>query len=138
MKFKVPRYIDRKPTILGPATLAQLLYLAGAVAIIFALNFMMDGPLFYILAIFLAAAGLSLAFVKIKGDDLPEYIRKFILFSFSSRQYIWTKKEGSFKQQTPTFKRKIPDKKEEEKKDDEQQLTKKSRLQSISRRIEAS
>jgi hypothetical protein len=93
MRYKVPRHIDYKAKIVGPATFSQLLYIgvAGFIALVF--YFLMgDSPFFMPFAILLGGGGVALAFVQIAGQPLPEYIKKMIIFSTSSREYVWEKK----------------------------------------------
>jgi hypothetical protein len=93
MQYKVPRHVDYKAKIVGPATFSQLLYIGAAGIVILFIYFLIgDSPFFVPVAVILGGGGVSLAFLQVAGQPLPEYIRKMILFSTSSREYIWEKK----------------------------------------------
>ena len=93
MRYKVPRHVDYKAKIVGPATFSQLLYVGAAGLVVLFLYFIMgDSPFFMPLAIILGAGGVALAFVQVAGQPMPEYVRKMIIFKTSSREYIWEKK----------------------------------------------
>ncbi len=93
MRYKVPRHVDYKAKIVGPATFSQLLYIGAAGIVVLFLYFLMgESPFFVPLAIVLGVGGASLAFLQIAGQPLPEYIKKMIIFNLSSREYIWEKK----------------------------------------------
>jgi hypothetical protein len=93
MQYKVPRHVDYKAKIVGPATFSQLLYIGAAGIVILFIYFLIgDSPFSVPVAVILGGGGVSLAFLQVAGQPLPEYIRKMILFSTSSREYIWEKK----------------------------------------------
>ena len=94
MRYKVPRHVDYKAKILGPATFSQLIYMALAAFVILVVYFILpeDSSLFLPLAVILGGGGVALAFIQVSGQPLPEYIKKMIIFSTSSREYIWEKK----------------------------------------------
>jgi hypothetical protein len=93
MQYKVPRHVDYKAKIVGPATFSQLLYIGAAGLIVLFLYFIIgSSPFFLPVAIILGGGGVALAFLQIAGQPLPEYVRKMIIFSTSSREYIWEKK----------------------------------------------
>jgi hypothetical protein len=93
MQYKVPRHVDYKAKIVGPATFSQLLYIGAAGLVVLFLYFIIgSSPFFLPVAIILGGGGVALAFLQIAGQPLPEYVRKMIIFSTSSREYIWEKK----------------------------------------------
>ncbi len=93
MRYKVPRHVDYKAKIVGSATFSQLLYIGAAGLVILFLYFLMgESPFFLPLSIVLGGGGVSLAFLQVAGQPLPEYIKKMIVFKVSSREYIWEKK----------------------------------------------
>ncbi len=93
MQYKVPRHVDYKAKIVGPATFSQLLYVGVAGFIVLIFYFLLgDSPFFMPIAIVLGGGGVAMAFAQISGQPLPEYIKKMIIFSTSSREYIWEKK----------------------------------------------
>ncbi len=139
MKFKVPRYIEHKAKIVGPADFQQVLYMGAAGVVIFFLYFTirhLSSTLFVLLSFIIGVSSVALAFLNIEGQSLPEYIKKFIFFSTSSRTYIWKKKSMPFKMTTST---RTTKKIEPIKEDDEKKKPKgKSKLRDILTRIETS
>ncbi len=134
MRYKVPRHVDYKAKILGPATFSQLLYVGAAgLAVLFFYLILGTTAAFYPIAIILGGGGVALAFVQVSGQSLPEYLQKMVMFQTSSREYIWEKKIMPMEMA-------IPKKKEEKKEDDEeeQQKTTRSRhLGNIADQIES-
>ncbi len=116
MRYKVPRHVDYKAKIVGPATFSQLLYVGAVGFIILMLYFAMGtGPAFYSIAILLGSIGIALAFLQVSGQPLPEYLKKMVIFSISSREYIWEKKIMPMETSMPKRRKVvIEDKKEED------------------------
>lgn len=131
MRYKIPRYIEYKPKIVGPATFSQLVYLGVAAFIIFTLYVIMGMSSFFVLlTVLIASGGIAFAFLQISGEPIPEYIKKMFFFSFSSKRYVWKRKESPMKVSVPQRT------KAEEKKDDKQKkkslkFRKGGRLQNI-------
>ncbi len=115
MQYKVPRHVDYKAKIVGPATFSQLLYIGAAGLVILFLYFLMGGsPFFLPFAIILGAGGVSLAFLQVAGQPLPEYVRKMILFTTSSREYVWEKKIVPMEEAFPKRMKVAPEETKEE------------------------
>ncbi len=115
MQYKVPRHVDYKAKIVGPATFSQLLYIGAAGLVILFLYFLMGGsPFFLPVAIILGAGGVSLAFLQVAGQPLPEYVRKMIIFTTSSREYIWEKKIVPMEEAFPKRMKVAPEETKEE------------------------
>ncbi len=136
MRYKVPRHVDYKAKIVGPATFSQLLYVGAVGFVILMLYFIMGtSTLFYIISILLGAGGVALAFMQVAGQPLPEYIKKMIIFSTSPREYIWEKKIVPMETAIPK-RRKHKEEKEEEEQKDDSKTSKGSRLGNIASDIE--
>lgn len=136
MRYKVPRHVDYKAKIVGPATFSQLLYIGAVGFVVLMLYFIMGtSTLFYIISIILGSTGVALAFLKVAEQPLPEYIKKMIIFKTSSREYIWEKKIVPMETAIPK-RRKVKNEEEEEKKEEENRGPKRSKLGNISSEIE--
>ncbi len=134
MRYKVPRHVDYKAKIVGPATFSQLLYIAVAGFIILFLYFVAGESVIFIpLAIILGGGGVALAFVQVAGQPLPEYIKKMVLFSISSREYVWEKKMVPMDAAIP--KRKAPQEEKSEK-DNQRQSKRRGSLGDMASKIE--
>jgi hypothetical protein len=133
MRYKVPRDINYKAKIVGPATFSQLLYV-GAAGLIIILLYLVFGKslFFYILAIFIGTGGIALAFLRVAGIPLPEYLQKMFFFSFSSKEYLWEKKIIPMETVINTRKRVVTEEKEEEKK----QSLRTGKMENIANKIE--
>lgn len=133
MRYKVPRHVDYKAKILGPATFSQLLYVGAAgLAVLFFYLILGGTAAFYPIAVVLGGGGIALAFVQVSGQSLPEYLQKMVMFQTSSREYIWEKKIMPMEMA-------IPKKKEEEKPEednDDKKMTRSRRLGNIADQIE--
>ncbi len=117
MRYKVPRHVEYKAKIVGPATFSQLLYVGVAGFIVLTLYFILGtSAFFYGIAIIIGAGGVALAFLQVAGQPLPEYLKKMVIFSISSREYIWEKKTAPMETTIPQrIKPEEEEKKEEEK-----------------------
>ncbi len=132
MRYKVPRHVDYKAKILGPATFSQLLYVGAAGLAVLLLYFAIGTTsFFYPLAMIIGGGGVSLAFIQVAGQPLPDYLQKMVLFQTSSREYIWEKKIVPMEMA-------IPKKKEVTEEEEEDIINKRTtrRLGNISDRIE--
>ena len=134
MRYKVPRHVDYKAKILGPATFSQLLYVGAAgLAVLFFYLIIGETAFFYPIAAVLGGGGVSLAFVQVSGQPLPEYLQKMIMFQTSSREYIWEKKIMPMDMALP---KKKPEKEEEDDERFQTQTTRSRRLGNIADKIE--
>ncbi|GEM_PF-1489429 len=137
MRYKVPRHVDYKAKIVGPATFSQLLYIGAVGFVILMLYFIMGtSTLFYIISIILGAGGVALAFLRISDQPLPEYIKKMIIFSTSSREYIWEKKIVPMETAIPRRSKPGEGEGKDKEKEKEQKKQKGSKLGNISSEIE--
>ncbi len=137
MRYKIPRYIDYKAKIVGPATFSQLAYvgIAGFI-IIFLYLIMKESPFFIPSAVVLGGVGVSLAFLQVGGDPLPEYIKKIFFFSISSKEYIWEKKIVPMESAIPKRRKTPKGNEKEEKEEGEKQTKKRGKLSDIASKIE--
>lgn len=87
MRFQVPQFIERETQIIGPLTLKQFAWLGLGGFIIF-ISFVIL-PVFGIVIVFLLIAPLSvaLAFAKVNGVSMPNYILRLITFFIKPRKY---------------------------------------------------
>ena len=94
--FQVPQFIEQKSKVVGPLTLPQFLYLAGAVAVS-ALSFrVFTYFLWIIITIFLGAFALALAFIKIHGKDLIYVLFHALGYAWKPRVYAWRREEVKY------------------------------------------
>ena len=94
MQFKVPKFLEREPLIVGPLSFKQFLYFGVAALILVYIHFVAPFYIFLIFLIILTGLAFSLAFVKIEGVPLPTIILQSFGFIFSSKMYLWQRKES--------------------------------------------
>jgi hypothetical protein len=87
--FQVPQFIDVEDKIIGPLTLKQFLFLAGAGIIIFILYSILQFWLWIIISIVFAGAGMGFAFVKINGQPLSKVALNGLKYLIRPRLYVW-------------------------------------------------
>src|SRR3990167_3057691 len=99
MRFQLPQFIGTETKLVGPLTLKQFLWVAGGAAILFLL-FMTAGPGFIFFAAGIPVAGifLALAFLKIEGMPLINYVAYLLSYLLNPKRYIFKKtEEDNFK-----------------------------------------
>lgn len=89
MNFQVPQFIDVENKIVGPLSLRQFLYLAGAGAISFMLFFVLQMWLWFLITVFLTVVALALALIKYNGQPLPKILWLALGFLWKPRLYLW-------------------------------------------------
>jgi hypothetical protein len=92
MQFNIPQFIDVEDKIIGPLTLKQFLYLAGAGVFLFFVWYFSELWVFIIFAVPVGSFAIALAFVKINGRPLINYVAAFIAYIRKPRLYVWRKK----------------------------------------------
>ena len=105
MQFQVPQFIDVAPKIVGPLTLKQFLFLAGAAVPGFLLFFVLQFWLWLIITAVLASLALALAFAKFNGQPMPKILLSAVNYLWQPRFYLWRRVEEPMKLPTlPKFK----------------------------------
>jgi len=135
MEFSVPQFIEQAPKIVGPLTWRQFLLIGGAGIIIFFLFFTIKHLfLFLVISIFLLGLAMVFAFLQIGGRNILAVLANFVVFTVSSKLYIWQKKRIPPK--IILKKEEVGLKKEEIDKISSLKMSKKSKLSDLSTQIE--
>ncbi len=92
MEFQVPQFIEQKPKIVGPLTLSQFFYLAGAAIVSFVSFRIFTFFLWLLITLIFGAVGVTLAFVKINGQPFPKLIGSAFNYFWGPRVYTWQRK----------------------------------------------
>lgn len=87
--FQVPQFIDQKPKIVGPLTLTQFFYIAGAAAVSFASFYIFNFFLWFLVSIIVLMLGLGFAFGKVNGQRMPDVVRAALNYTLRPRIYTW-------------------------------------------------
>ena len=80
MQFQVPQFIETEDKVVGPFTLRQFMYVAGAGLASAILYFTVTTWLWLILTLVLLGGAIGVAFVKVEGRPLGNII--FAAFGF--------------------------------------------------------
>jgi len=91
MRFQVPQFIETESKIVGPFTLKQFLYLAAGGIIIFILQYFLSLTYLIIIGTPIAILAVALAFYKIDGIPLPQYLLMALSFLTGTKKYLFTK-----------------------------------------------
>jgi hypothetical protein len=93
MQFQIPQFIDTESKIVGPLTLTQFLYLAGAAGFSFVLYFVLQFWLWIMLTAIFTAIGVSLAFIRYNGQPLAKILWFAINFFWRPKLYLWQREK---------------------------------------------
>lgn len=91
-QFQTPQFIEREAKVIGPLTFKRAAYLGIPLAIIFLLWFVIAADnfiLFIALSIVLEGAGVALAFMKVEGKAIPQFMMNALFFATKPRTYVW-------------------------------------------------
>lgn len=89
MNFQVPQFIEQQPKIVGFLTLPQFLYIAAGGGVVFLLFYLLNFFLWFMLSALVAGFTITLAFVKIDGQDLPKILKAALNYLWQPRTYTW-------------------------------------------------
>ena len=93
MQFQVPQFIDIEDKIIGPLTLKQFFYIAGAGAILFIAFFMVQLWLWIVIAVPIVGLAVALAFVKYNGRPMIIMLGAMFQYIWKPKLYLWTREE---------------------------------------------
>ena len=94
-KFQIPQFIEVENKIVGPLTLRQFLYLAGAGTFSFIFYFVLEIWLWLLITAIMGAIAVSLAFIKYNGQPLPRIAWMAFGFFWRPKFYLW-QREAKF------------------------------------------
>jgi hypothetical protein len=96
-KFQVPQFIETETKLIGPLTLKQFLFVAGGVSMTAMAYVFLNGILFAVVAILILAFFGSLAFAKVDGQPMLNYLAYLLAYTLGSKRYIYTIKNNNGK-----------------------------------------
>jgi hypothetical protein len=97
MQFQVPQFIDIAPKIIGPLTLRQFLYIAGAALAAFLLLFILQFFIWILATGMLVGGALALAFARINGQPIERIAAAAFQYFWNPRIYLWRRTEEKTK-----------------------------------------
>ena len=91
MRFQVPQFIETEANIIGPFTLKQFLFLAVGAVLIFILQYVLSLIYLIMAGLPIAILSVALAFYKIDGVPLPQYLLMALSFLTGPKRYQFRK-----------------------------------------------
>ena len=98
MRFEIPQFIKREARIVGPLTFKQSIFFGIALVVVFILYFTLAKKSviqFLLTAILLVGTASFLAFGRIQGKTILNFVQDFFSFTAGSKIYLWKRKEGT-------------------------------------------
>jgi len=95
MRFQIPQFIETEVKLVGPLTLKQFLWVGLGVVIIY-LTFLMTGGIsfmFFMVSLPVATISACLAFVKVEGQPLINYVMHGLSYLLSPKRYVFRKSD---------------------------------------------
>lgn len=103
--FQVPQFIEEKSKIIGPLTIGQFAYIAaGGILIFIAFKLLTFTP-WFLFSFVVACASVSLAFVKINGQDMPHILLSGLNYLWKPRTYTWQRPIATTEMDSPELQR---------------------------------
>lgn len=98
MEYQVPQFIDVEDKLVGPLTLKQFIYVAGAAGL--CVVFFSYVPILFaiLLSLPVAGLGLALAFYKINGKPFIEVLEAGFNYYTSKKLMLWKYTEPTTKE----------------------------------------
>jgi len=95
-QYPIPQFIEQEGKIISFLSFKQFFYLIGAGVICFLLYQVLPKFLFAPIAVVVFVVAGAVAFVKIEGMPLLNYVLNLFGFSFGGKNYTWKKKESPY------------------------------------------
>lgn len=102
MEYQVPQFIEVEDKIVGPLTLKQFIYIAGAVGL--CVIFFVYLPIIFAFLFAAPVVGLAaaLAFYKVNGKSFIEMLEAGFNYYTSAKLFLWKHKDQTPKEQSAT------------------------------------
>ncbi|HCR52453.1 TPA: hypothetical protein DIV48_02270 [Candidatus Kaiserbacteria bacterium] len=100
MEYQVPQFIEVEDKIIGPLTLKQFIYIAGAAGL--CVVFFVYLPMIFaiVLSALVAGFGAALAFYKVNGKAFIEILEAGFNYYTGAKFFLWKHKETGVKEYT--------------------------------------
>lgn len=93
MEYQVPQFIEVEDKIIGPLTLKQFIYLAGAGGICVVLFFYLPIVFAFLLSAPVVGLGAALAFYKVNGKPFVDILEAGFNYYTSAKLFLWRRRE---------------------------------------------
>ncbi len=104
MQFQVPQFIEAENKIVGPLTMRQFLFIAGALALSLVLYYVISAILlWFFFSAIIVSAGIALALVKVNGQPLPRVFVAAVNYFWKPQTYVWQPEHPAVKKDLFAF-----------------------------------
>ena len=93
MEYQVPQFIEVEDKIVGPLTLKQFIYVAGAAGLIVVFYVYLPLYLTVVLALPVIALAAGLSFYKVNGKPLIEMLEAGFTYYTGAKLFLWKHEE---------------------------------------------
>lgn len=93
MRFQVPQFTEVEDKIIGPLTLKQFVYMAGAVGACIIMYTYLPKFIAFALMLPILAFGAALAFFKVNNRPFIRSVESFLKYVLTNKLYIWKHEE---------------------------------------------
>lgn len=100
MEYQVPQFIEVEDKIIGPLTLKQFIYLAGAAGLCIIFFVYLPLILAVLLAIPVGGLGVALAFYRMNGKSFIEVLEAGFNYYTGAKLFLWKHQEPGLKERT--------------------------------------
>ncbi len=100
MEYQVPQFIEVEDKLVGPLTLKQFIYLAGAVGLCVVFFFYLNIILAVLLSVPVVAFAVALAFYKVNGKPFIEVLEAGFNYYTGAKLFLWRRKEPTAGEQS--------------------------------------
>ena len=97
MEYQVPQFIEVEDKIVGPLTLRQFIYIAGAVGICIVFFVSLSFVIAFLLSAPVVALAASLAFYKVNGKPFIEVLEAGFNYYTGAKLFLWKHGESGEK-----------------------------------------
>jgi hypothetical protein len=100
MEYQVPQFIEVEDKLIGPLTLKQFIYIAGAVGLCVVFFVYLQIILAFLLSALVVSFAAALAFYKVNGKSFIQMLEAGFNYYAGGKLFLWKHKEPSLKEQT--------------------------------------
>lgn len=99
MEYQVPQFIEVEDKIVGPLTLRQFIYMAGAGGLCIVFFFYLQIIFAILLSLPIVAFAVALAFYKVNGKPFVEVLEAGFNYYTGAKLFLWKHKESTIPEQ---------------------------------------
>ena len=102
MEYQVPQFIEVEDKIIGPLTLKQFIYIAGAAGLCVVFFVYLPTWVAFLLSAPVVGLAVALAFYKVNGKSFIEVLEAGFNYYLGAKLFLWKHKEPTEKEQGVT------------------------------------